>query len=165
MHKFEDLAEVVSERILSRAVEVSRRLTTAGVPHALIGGLAVGLYASPRHTKDVDFLVGAEAFGKMKPLLVYREELADLVAIGFVDLLALPDGHLHMVEDLRVPQAGEIPVVSAEALVLLKLLAWRPQDRADIAALIRAGVDPDSVISYLQDRAPEYVVRFVELVG
>ena len=53
----EELAEVVAPSVLLDAIDTSRRLTALGVPHALIGGLAVGLHGHPRATKDVDFLV------------------------------------------------------------------------------------------------------------
>ena len=56
------LRDVVAGSILDRAVDVSRRLHQLGVPHVLIGGLAVGLHGHPRATKDVDFMVGTEAF-------------------------------------------------------------------------------------------------------
>jgi len=75
---FEDLAEVVAPQVLLDAIRVGDRLTELGVPHALIGGLAVGLNGHPRATKDVDYMVGPEAFETTEPLLVYREELKDV---------------------------------------------------------------------------------------
>lgn len=36
------LADVVAPAVLVDAIDTSRRLTALGVPHALIGGLAVG---------------------------------------------------------------------------------------------------------------------------
>ena len=62
MKTLEDLRGVVADSILVRAVDTSARLTDLGVPHMLIGGVAVGLHGYPRATKDVDFLVGPEAF-------------------------------------------------------------------------------------------------------
>jgi hypothetical protein len=56
------LRGVVHPDILERTEQISRTLTALGIPHALIGGLAVGVYGHPRATKDVDFLVGTEAF-------------------------------------------------------------------------------------------------------
>ncbi len=40
----------------------SEALTRAGVRHVVVGDLAVGANGYPRATKDVDFLVGSEAF-------------------------------------------------------------------------------------------------------
>ena len=64
MSKVDVLREVVSPAILRRAGDISRLLAELGIPHVLIGGLAVGVHSHPRTTKDVDFLVGPEAFAK-----------------------------------------------------------------------------------------------------
>jgi len=161
---FEKLAEAVAPRVLLDAIRVGDRLTELGVPHALIGGLAVGLNGHPRATRDVDYMVGDEAFEATEPLLVYREELKDLVTMGVVDLLAVPPRYPVLAEQLRVPEPGEIPVVAVEALVLLKLDANRPQDRADVTRLVRAGADPLSIREYLKDNAPDLVSGFLELL-
>ena len=78
----DELAQVVSPAILQRAARVSRLLTKLGVPHALIGGLAVGVHGHPRAAKDVDFLVGPEAFERTSPFAVYREELKEIARVG-----------------------------------------------------------------------------------
>lgn len=41
--------------------EVSALLAALGVPHVLVGGLAVGVHGHIRATKDVDFMVGESA--------------------------------------------------------------------------------------------------------
>src|ERR1700738_2528562 len=56
------LEGVVSSKVLNAMRISHEELTRAGVPHLLAGGLAVGAYGYPRATKDVDFLVGEEAF-------------------------------------------------------------------------------------------------------
>ena len=162
---WEELADVVAAQVLVNALEVSERLTALGVPHALIGGLAVGLHGHPRATKDVDYLVGPEAFTKTRPLLVYRDELAALVSIGQVDLLAVPDDHPELVAMLQVPIGGGVPVLPVEAIVLLKLIANRPQDRADIVALLATGASLPDVTRFLRAHAPEFVARFAALAG
>ena len=87
MSSWEELEQVVSARVLDDARRVSATLTELGVPHALVGGLAVGLHGHPRATKDVDFLVGAEAFASTEPLLTFRDELAQVVQWGVIDLI------------------------------------------------------------------------------
>ncbi len=163
--RFERLADSVAARVLLNAIDASRRLSELEVPHALIGGLAVGVHGHPRATKDVDFLVGTEAFEHTSPLLVYREELRDLVRLGAIDFLAVPKAYPSLVEHLAPSAAGgEVPVVPVEALILLKLHANRPQDQADVVALLQAGVDTATVTHYLRDHAPELLTRFAELV-
>ncbi|HEX9737277.1 MAG TPA: hypothetical protein VGG06_35380 [Thermoanaerobaculia bacterium] len=163
--RFEKLAGAVAAKVLLDAIDASQRLSELSVPHALIGGLAVGVHGHPRATKDVDFLVGAEAFQSTSPLLVYREELRDLVRIGAIDLLAVPPAYPSLAEHLvTAVKGGEVPVVPVEALILLKLHADRPQDRADVVALLHAGADTAVVTRYLRDHATELVGRFAELV-
>ena len=164
MSSFEDLAEAVAPQVLLDAIRVGERLTELRVPHVLIGGLAVGLNGHPRATKDVDYMVGPEAFEMTEPLLVYREELRDVVTMGVIDLLAVPTHYPFLAEQLRVPGPGEVPVVSIEALTLLKLDANRAQDRADVARLVDAGADPIEIRDYLQTNAPDLVSRFLELL-
>lgn len=159
----ESLEGVVSAEVLVDAVEVSRQLTELGVPHALAGGLAVGVHGYPRATKDVDYLVGRTAFERTEPIMIYREELKELVRIGSVDLLAVPPAHPGLEKFLRLPQGGEIPVLPVRVLVLMKLSAARPQDRADVAALLDAGADPDEITAYLRAEAPDLVRAFAEI--
>lgn len=160
------LAEVVAPQVLLDALETSKRLTELKVAHALIGGLAVGLYGHPRATKDVDFLVADQAFESTAPLLVFRPELRDLARVGVVDFLPLPPDHPALATSLRLPSSDlEVPVVSIEGLVVLKLLANRPQDRADLQALVTCGMDTNAVVSFLSAHAPDLVPRFAQLTA
>ncbi len=159
------LEGVVSAEILRTAAHVSQRLAGLGVPHALIGGLAVGVHGHPRATKDVDFLVGKEAFAATHPVLVYRDELSDLVRLGAVDLLAVPLARPDLSRVLGLPGSDEIPVIPVEALILMKVDAHRPQDRADVVALLRSGIELGEIRSFLQVHAPDLVARFGALVG
>jgi hypothetical protein len=161
--RFEALADTVAAAVLLKATEVSRRLSEAGVPHALIGGLAVGVHGHPRATKDVDFLVGAEAFESMSPILVYRDDLNDLPKVGVVDLLAVPSEFPSLSKHLTASSPAEVPIIPVEALILLKLHANRPQDRADVTALLKAGANTAKVQDYLRERDPALAVRFAEL--
>jgi len=147
------------------AVEASKTLTGLGVPHALIGGLAVGMHGHPRATKDADYLVGPEAFLRMTPVIQFREEIGAMAKMGVMDFMPVPQRFEALVELLRVPAGGEIPVIAVEGLILLKLDANRHQDRADIVALLRIGIDASSVTEYLRQNAPELVDRFARLMA
>lgn len=161
----ENLVGVVAPEVIIDAVEASQRLSELGIPHALIGGLAVGYHGHPRATKDVDYLVGNEAFKSLQPILVYRDELKDLVRIGVVDLLSIPTEFPELIEYLSIPKDDEIPVLPVEALILMKLSAGRPQDMADVSSLLEAGADIDNVIMYLQANAPDLLVKFAEMIS
>ena len=56
------LGDIVPEKILQAMRIAHEMLSKLGVRHALVGGLAVGIYGHPHNTRDVDFLVGDEAF-------------------------------------------------------------------------------------------------------
>ncbi len=157
---WDELEQVVARRVLDDALRVSSALTALGVPHALVGGLAVGLHGHPRATKDVDFIVGAEAFATTSPLLTFREELADVVRWGVVDLIAaLPEDPVLMAE-LVAGTTGSVPVVGIEVLVLMKLRASRTQDIADVEALVRAGADVAAVLAFLREHDASHVPAF-----
>ena len=56
------LEDVISKKVLDAMRVASDALTALGIRHVVVGGLAVGANGYPRATKDVDFLVGDEAF-------------------------------------------------------------------------------------------------------
>lgn len=160
---WEQLEQVVAARVLLDAFETSDRLRRLGVRHALVGGLAVGHHGHPRATKDVDFIVGDEAFAKTEPLLVFREELADVARWGVVDLLSTT-GDPPLQAALALPAEGEVPIIGVPELVLMKLRASRPQDLADVAQLVRAGGDVGAVLALLRAAAPDLVAAFSAIV-
>ncbi len=123
----------------------------------------MGLNGFPRATKDVDYLVGTEAFEMTEPILVYRDELKERIKMGIVDLLAVPTEYPCLADQLAVPGQGELNVIAPEALILMKLTANRPQDRADVSRLLDAGIDERAVASYLADNAPTLLNRFAEI--
>ncbi|NOY90368.1 MAG: nucleotidyl transferase AbiEii/AbiGii toxin family protein [Deltaproteobacteria bacterium] len=154
------LEEVVASRVLQDARRVSQALTRLAIPHALVGGLAVGLHGHPRATKDVDFLVGAEAFETTEPMLSFRAELADVVRWGVIDLIAALPEDPPLVAELTPHEPGTVPVVSIEVLMLMKLRASRMQDLADVEALVRAGADVPAILRYLRATEPEHIPAF-----
>lgn len=160
MSDWRELERVVARRVLDDARRVSATLVELGVPHALVGGLAVGLHGHPRATKHVDFLVGREAFETTIPLLVLREELAGVGQWGMIDLIAaLPEDPILAAEVLE-GGSDWIPVVSIEVLMLMKLRAGRTQDLADIEALVRVGADVAAVLDFLREHEPQHIPLF-----
>ena len=49
--------KMVPDNVRSVAKQVSVFLKSKGVPHAIIGGIAVSTYSPPRTTEDVDFMI------------------------------------------------------------------------------------------------------------
>lgn len=140
---------------LRRIVEA---LNAAGVRYALVGGLAVAVYAAPRATEDVDLLVAAEdleqsvavlvtlgfrvagapmevARGRLRIHRLLKLEGADLVP---VDLLVPRDTDIGRLLDERAIidwEEQRAPIVTVEGLRMLKKLRGSAQDRADLEAL------------------------------
>jgi hypothetical protein len=162
------------------------------VAYALIGGMATSYRAQPRFTKDLDFLLAV-------PQLVLPILLEDLAAHGFtmevagvieewtrhhlatvsfhgtpVDWLkpVLPV-YQHVLEGAKEESwlGRRVRIATAEGLILLKLLAFRAQDLADIESLVAAHrdhLDVSWICSEWQtvaDLADPRMQRFLEIVG
>jgi hypothetical protein len=156
------LVDVVAPKVLDAWRAASEALKGAGVRHVVIGGLAVGANGHPRATKDVDFLVGDEAFLHHAGGLVTMNPAIPIAVNGVaIDYLApRPDeGHLAGALDA---QPGTF--IDVARLVYMKLRASRMQDRADVVALIKTGQDVDACRAYLLSNAPALVAAFDDLV-
>ncbi len=129
----------------------------SGVSYALLGGYAVGYYAVPRATKDMDLLVSradgnlerlAEALrrfgappGVVESALVLSP--SEILYMGVppvrIDILASADGIETdaVISRAREIALGDLPVfiISLDDLVANKTASARPQDLADVAAL------------------------------
>jgi hypothetical protein len=141
-----------------RAVkEVSRMLGAAGIRHALAGALAANAYRRrPRTTEDIDFLVGDEAFethaGGFVTMRVPVIEF-DGIAIDQVPLT----GSLRVIEATlnQAPASEGVPIAPVEAVVIMKLLAGRTQDLADIEAIVESGADREFLRTAVRTAAPD----------
>jgi hypothetical protein len=135
-----------------------RALDEAGIPYALIGGLAVSIYTAPRATEDIDLVVGPRdlsraiealtalglraagapmrvAGGRLEIQRLIRTEGNDLLQL---DLLVLVDPALAHVFETRRQVTVEgtlLSIVDVAALRELKRLRGSAQDRADLEAL------------------------------
>jgi predicted nucleotidyltransferase len=146
-----------AEELHQGLVAAAQALSQHQARYALIGGIATSFRSQPRFTKDIDFLLEV-------PALVLPRLLETLAARGFAfDTQAtLRDWAQHhmtvlsfrgiRVDWLRpvlpvyvhvLDRATEedwlgqpIRIASAEGLILLKLLAFRPQDQIDIENLV-----------------------------
>lgn len=120
---------VTPQKILA----VHRTLAAAGVPHAIGGAVALGLYGAPRETVDIDVNIFLGVEGREELRLDWEETHVHLF-FSFDEL------HEAMPAAVReVPFAGTtIPLVAPEHLIVRKAMLDREKDRPDIEALLAA---------------------------
>ena len=146
----------MNPRIEQATRTAAARMHELGVRHVLVGGLAVGAYARPRATEDVDFLVGPEAWPTSGNIVSAIPGLPFRVGTVEVDTLLAPAEAPGIEEALaRAVESEGIPVAPPEVVMLMKLIAGRPQDIADLHALLDV-VDHALVRQYVATHASDY---------
>ena len=156
--------EVVHPDITQATRVASAKLAELGVRHVLVGGMAVGAYARPRATKDVDFMVGPEAWPTEGVIVSAIPGLPFRVGKIDVDTLMAPGEAPGIVEALERGITSEnIPIVPPEVLILMKVIAGRAQDIADIHALLDV-VPVTTARAYVQTYAPDYLDNLNEIL-
>lgn len=151
-----------------RAVrEVSRMLSEAGVRHALAGALGANAYRNrPRTTEDIDFLVGDEAFQHHAGgVVTMRVPVVEVDGVD-VDQIPLSDEWRALEGGLtRAILSEGVPIAPVETIVLMKLLAGRTQDLADIEAIIASGADREWLRRAVEAGAPDCLPMLERLFG
>lgn len=141
----------------------SRALTALGIRHVVVGGLAVGANGNPRATKDVDFLVGDEAFEKHPGNFVTMRPGVPIQIDGvMIDLLSATEGEEHLAAALAAAPGSAI---DAPRLIYMKLKSPRQKARVDVIELVKAGVEIDVCRDYLAANAPQLVAAFNDAVA
>jgi hypothetical protein len=157
------LDDVVASKVLAAMKAASAALTALGIRHVVVGGLAVGANGYPRATKDVRFLVGAEAFEHHPDGIVTMKGGVPIQVNGVaIDLLSVQAGEEHLAAALEAPMGS---MIEAPELVYLKLKSPRQKDRVDVIELIKAGIDLDACRTYLTRHAPALVAIFEDSVA
>jgi hypothetical protein len=157
------LDDVVAQKVLDAWRVASQALVRAGVRHVVVGGLAVGANGYPRATKDVDFLVGDDAFVHHGGGIVTMNPALPIQVNGVpIDYLSPKTDEAHLADALAESPGS---FVDAPRLVYMKLKASRMRDRGDVVGLINAGMDVDACRAYLVANAAELVPDFDTLVA
>lgn len=149
-----------------RAVrEVSRMLAEAGIRHALVGALGANAYRNrPRTTEDIDFLVGDEAF-EAHPggFVTMRVPVVEFDGID-VDQIPLSEAFRMVEEGLdHAPVSEGVPIAPIETIVVMKLVAGRTQDLADVEAIISSGADREHLHTAVSTMVPDRVAMLERL--
>jgi hypothetical protein len=157
---------VVSPRILQALHDAAAQLDALEVPYVAIGGIAVGAYGAPRATKDVDFLVGEEAFEHHGPLVSFRPGLPISSGGVAVDPVSVGDDEDFLLETFDHPAVSRgVPIIGLAPLIYLKLNAGRHRDLDDVARLLESGIDERPVRQYLEEHAPDLITLFERCRG
>jgi hypothetical protein len=149
-----------------RAVrEVSKMLGAAGIRHALVGALGANAYRNrPRTTEDIDFLVGDEAFERHAGGFVTMR--VPVVEFDGIDVDQIP-----LTEALRVVESGlnepvvsdGVPLARVDTIVIMKLIAGRTQDLADVEAIIGSGAKREQLRAAVRESIPALVDTYDRL--
>jgi hypothetical protein len=158
-----ELMESSSPANVIRALHVaSAALQRAGIRHAIVGGLAIAAHGYGRSTKDVDFLVGDEAFEHHPGGIVTMRPGVPIQVSGvLVDFLSIDPDEDYLTDDLTT--SGDI--ASANVLVYLKLKSPRAKDRVDIIELVKAGLNVAACHAYLTLHRDALTAKFNECVA
>ncbi len=149
------------EGLLGALSAVSQWLTAEGVPFAIIGGVAASLHGKPRVTKDVDvvaladernwdlLLKQAAKFG-VRPRISEALEFAKTTRVLLlvheptgieVDLsFGMLPFEAELVARARQHTVKNVlfPVATPEDIIVMKALALRPRDVADIEGIVES---------------------------
>src|SRR3984957_4964139 len=157
-------ALMAAEKVKERLRRATKALDDAGVPYAVAGGNAVAEWVgridedAVRNTRDVDLLVRRADLPAARAAL----EAAGFVYHHLLDIDTFidrpqgkPSGGIHILfagEQIRpddehtLPdideseRAVEFQVANLEALVRMKLIAWRDKDRTHLRDMIGVGL-------------------------
>lgn len=165
IHPF-SLERVVAavEKVRQRLLRAATALRAAGVPYAVAGGNAVALWvsrvdeAAVRNTQDVDILVRRADLDRARAALeaagfVYRHaggvdmfldgpgaKPREAVHIVFANEQVRPQDPLANPDVTESEETDLFSVISLEALVRVKLTAFRDKDRTHLRDLIDIGL-------------------------
>ena len=157
-------ALMAAEKVKERLRRATQALDAAGVPYAVVGGNAVAEWVgridegAVRNTRDVDLLLRRGDFPAARAAL----EAAGFVYHHLLDIDTFidgpqgkPSGGIHVLYagekvrpdyDHTLPDINEseravdFQVASLEALVRMKLIAWRDKDRTHLRDMIGVGL-------------------------
>jgi len=154
--------------LVDELYKVARALDDARIPYALCGGVAVTIHGATRTTQDIDLLIPSGRVGDVldavRPLgytfaalpmtfdrgtprerhvqRVTRIADGEHLVLDLILAASAFDGLLDDRVALNTPE-GTLSVVSRATLGVMKRLAGRPQDIADLELLGLDGPDAD----------------------
>jgi hypothetical protein len=152
------------EKVRQRLLRATAALDSAAVPYAVAGGNAVAVWvsrvdeAAVRNTQDVDVLLRREDLNRAIQALesagfFYRHtagldlfldgpdaKARDAVHLVFANEKVRPTESLNNPDVTESESSGQFRVLSLDALVRIKLTAFRDKDRVHLRDLIDVGL-------------------------
>jgi hypothetical protein len=159
-------------------VQLQQRLSAAGIDSAVIGGIAVSVWARPRATEDADFKVLLDRDNAQRLLSVLLPDYIPLQAnpaealrrtgVLFVkdssgirlDLqladVSLDEAAVQRAQWIELEPGLNARICSAEDLLIYKIISTRPLDQIDVENIVRSQGDK------LDDKYVLYWLRLLE---
>jgi len=177
------------EKVRQRLLKAAAALAAAKVPYAVAGGNAVALWVSRvdegavRNTQDVDVLIRRADFEAAKRALegagfVYRHsagidmfldspdaKLRDAVHIVFANEKVRPHEAMANPDVTESEKTPQFTVLSLEAVVRIKLTAYRDKDRTHLRDLIEVGLVDAEWLGKLPRELAERLKQLLETPG
>jgi hypothetical protein len=181
----------VFEELLKR---LAIALDRAALPYMVFGGQAVLLYGEPRLTRDIDITLGVapdradavlRVIGELQLQVLVadaRQFLNETLVLPALDpasniridfVFSLTEYERQAIARSNIVQLGGVAVrfVTLEDLVVMKVIAGRPRDLEDVAAVLRKnpGFDRQHVERWLQnfdaELEGEFLPAFEQVLG
>jgi hypothetical protein len=177
------------EHVRERLLRAAAALNAGGVPYAVVGGNAVALWVSRvdesavRNTRDVDVLVARPDFQRVTRALegagfVHRRVAGmevfldgpdakprDAVHVVFANEVVRPGEPAANPDVSESEDAGAYRVISLQALVRIKLTAFRDKDRTHLRDLIDVGLIDASWLGRLPAPLAERLKSILDTPG
>lgn len=174
------------EKVRERLLRASAALDADGVPYAVIGGNAVGIWvarvdeAAVRNTQDVDILIRRRDLPTAKIALertgfVYRHAAGIDMFLDGANAKARDAVHILFAQEKVRPEYTEYApdvepfdlappyrVLTLEALVRMKLTSYRRKDQVHIQDLIGVGSIDETWLSRLPAELAERLKTLLE---
>lgn len=150
---------ITPKNIRDVAKFVSEFLKMKGIPHAATGNINVAGYSSPKMEYEIDFLVPGRALNDIQEL-GSTQSVSNLSGLkgATVSVYNVPVNFLFIpkyMPESTLTEGGEIyevPVLSPEALILLKMHMPNPKSQSDVIEMIRSGrVNLDKLFEFVGD--------------
>lgn len=139
-------------------------LAALGIPHVVIGDLAVGAHGYFYATRRVDYLVPEASAFEGKVVITFKPGVPIRVGDVPIDYL-VPEGPENVRQRMEECMAralaspAEMTYVPSDLLTYMKLKAGRAKDIGAVVELLKTGMDPDATRAFLRASADGVVLE------